>query len=42
MEVTLDGTVTEVRELQPWKALCPIEVNEEGLAKTTEARAVHP
>ena len=40
MEVTPVGIVTEVSLLHCWKALCPIEVKEEGLANVTEARAV--
>ena len=38
MEVTPDGTDTEVRELQPWKAPLPMELKEIGIV--TVARAV--
>ena len=31
MEVTDGGIVTEVREVQPWKALAPMDVTVEGI-----------
>ena len=31
MEVTDGGIVTEVRDVQPWKALAPMDVTVEGI-----------
>ena len=39
MEVTLEGMVTEVRDVQPENASLPMEVTLEGM--TMEARDVH-
>jgi hypothetical protein len=40
MEVTEEGMLTEAREVQSWKACCPMEVTEEGMV--TEASLVQP
>ena len=40
MEVTDEGIVTEARELQLWKACCPMEFTDEGI--DTEARELQP
>ena len=40
MEVTLEGMVTEARDVQPSNALYPMEVTPEGMV--TEVRDVQP